>query len=111
MTDPESARIVYARGHFREHVEKIISETVLGDPVSYDIAPVVVPSPDGSGNMVVAYLLVLSCRSPVLRPPRIAVSDVIYDGHPSDEQLAGAVTKAITSLFEVRRQLCSQQLN
>ena len=99
---------LYAREYMRETVNQALSETVLGEPMSFDIAPVLVPNPQ-TGQMVVGYMVVVSCRSPVLSPPRIAAFAVIVDAHPNDQQLEAAVKQNTESLFEMRRQLLSTQ--
>lgn len=104
------SNVTRARDHFCDVIEKTIAETVLGDPVAYDLGPCPMPLPDGSG-MAICYVLILSCRSPVLVPGRIAVNDIIWDGHPGDEQLRKSVTSTIEQLFEIRRQLASQRHN
>lgn len=94
---------IYVRDDFRDTIAMRLAETVLGDPIGFDLAPAVVPGPDGSP--VVAYVLILSCKSPLLSRPRISVSDMIADSCPSTAQLHEAVDRSVESLFKVRSQL------
>lgn len=90
---------------FAEVIETAINETVLGDRIDWDFSPAVMPAETRAGQPVTAYLVILSCRSPLISPPRISVTDVIWDSCPSDEQIRHAVTRAVTALYEVRRDI------
>jgi hypothetical protein len=112
--DHPPLRVMYIRPHLEAVVEQTIAETILSNEVFwYDISPNVVANPSGDPSMppVIGYVVIISCKSPVLSPPRIAISDVIYDGHPSDQQVESTVKGLLDSLFEVRRQLLSQRNN
>lgn len=95
--------VQYGLDQFRQIVEAKIAEIVLGDPIVYDLAPIFIP--DQNGQLLVAYCLIVSCRSPVLSPPRIAISDLILDACPSKDQLEASVEKTITALFKLRAKL------
>ena len=91
----------HAQAHFLETIAARLSETVLGQDIDYDMAPSILPGPEA----FVAYVLILSCRSPVLAPPRIAVTDLILDANPGDHALTESVDRAVGQLMQVRRQL------
>jgi hypothetical protein len=99
---------VYARPQLRAMVAaKIAANYLSSDPVSYDLAPIVLPA-DG-GQAMGAYLLILSVRSPLLSPPRIAVSDVIRDAYPTAGQIEDAVRNALGILADARAELLKPQ--
>ena len=94
---------VRAADRYRQVIEKTINENVLGDPVEWDFSPVVVPQMLQAGaEPVCAYLLVLSCRSLLLSPPRVAVTDMLWDSCPSDEQIRTEVIASLDGLFKTR---------
>jgi hypothetical protein len=53
----------------------------------------------------IAYILVVSCRSPLVAPPRIAAPAVIADAWPAEPHVAAAVAEALEGLADLRRQL------
>jgi len=87
---------------------KIAENYLSSDPVSYDLGPIVLPA-DGGVQAMAAYLLILSVRSPLLSPPRIAVSDVIRDAYPTPEQIEAAVRNALDILARARAGLLRPQ--
>lgn len=83
-------------------VEKLVNLRALGEDTGYDITPVILPGPSGPQA---GYLLILSARSPVLKPPRMAFSHAIPDAWPDEEQLADAVGHCMQGLAKTRLSL------
>lgn len=83
-------------------VERLINGRALGDSYGFDIGPVLIPSQQG---MAAGYLLVISCRSPVLMPPRMAQCQVIADTWPDEATLAVAVGACMDGLAAARAEL------
>lgn len=90
----------------RELAARLIDEQVIGDAVDFDFGPVLLPDQQTPGLFVPGYMLILSCRSPVLSPPRIAAFDPLYDAYPAEALIRAAVTSCVTTLFEARAKLC-----
>lgn len=83
-------------------VERLVNGRALGDAYGFDIGPVLIPSPQG---MAAGYLLVISCRSPVLVPPRMAQVQVIADAWPDEATLASAVGACMDGIAAARAEL------
>lgn len=110
--------IADAQPRFRDQIAHTLDDALSGhaapvSPVSrgrldirFDFGPIATPDP-ATHQMHVAYLLVLSCRSPLLSPPRIAVNDIIFDGYPSEQQVRHAVRRSLEALLGVREQMLS----
>jgi hypothetical protein len=96
-----------SRDHMLETIAERLAEIVLGLDVDYDLAPAIVPCGPAQ-QPVVAHLLILSCRSPLLSPPRISVSDLIYDTCPADPVLTDSVDKTVGQLLVLRQQMLSR---
>jgi hypothetical protein len=95
---PADARIA-----LRKTVAEKIAENHLGEQISFDLGLILLAGP-GQPAMA-AYLLILSMRSPLMSPPRIAVPHIIEDGYPSESQVGEAVKAALAGLYEVRQKL------
>ena len=90
-----------ARDGLCELVEKYLNEQILGnEPWWYEFSPVVILDP--AGNLIPGYMVILSTRSGLLQPPRIAINDVIWDAHPSEEQIRTSVQGCIDKLLQMR---------
>lgn len=83
-------------------VGRLVTARSLGDAYGYDVSPVIIPAPQG---MAAGYLVVISCRSPVLVPPRMAHCQVIADAWPDEAALAGAVAACMDGLAQARAEL------
>jgi hypothetical protein len=101
------------RLHFEELIERHISSTVLGEPMEYTWALItrMVQREDGQIGIEPGYMLVISCRSPILRPPRVSITDVVWDAYPVDATVTQLIDKMIGQLFDLRRKLCSTATN
>jgi hypothetical protein len=87
----------------RGAVARLLTErTVLGEDYGFDIGPALVPAAQGAAA---GYLLVVSCRSPVLVPPRMASAQVIADSWPGEDALAAAVGTCLDVLAQMRAKL------
>lgn len=87
----------------RGTVARVLTErTVAGEDYGFDVGPSLVPAPQG---VAAGYLLVISCRSPILVPPRMAHSQVIADAWPDEATLAAAVGTCLDSLARLRAKL------
>lgn len=86
----------------RRTVDKLLLKRTLGEDYGYDLGPCTVQTPKG---LVAGYMLILSCRSPVLSPPRMAHSHFIPDPWPSDELIENAIRECLTGLAAARNQL------
>jgi hypothetical protein len=82
---------------------KIAEQHVSSEPLHYDLSPVLLPGADGQA--MAAYLLILSVKSPLLSPPRIAVPEIIADAYPSESQIGAAVASAVAMLAAARKQI------
>lgn len=87
----------------RAVVEAKIRENHAGATISYDLAPT--PMQGADGTLGGAYFLILSVRSPLLSPPRIATTFIIADAYPTDAQVNEAVKACLATLHEAREQL------
>lgn len=88
----------------RTTVERIISESTVGNiDLSYDLGVVSFAGPDGGFG--VGYGLILSCKSPMIQPPRLCVSGIIPDGYPSEAQLKASVDELVKQLFQFRMKI------
>jgi hypothetical protein len=83
-------------------LEKILTEEALGEDFGYDIAPAMAVV---GSNIVTGYLLMLSCRSPVLVPPRMCAPHLLSDMWPDEARLRVAVKECLKSLAALRLQL------
>jgi hypothetical protein len=90
----------------REMVARIVDEAAPVGGVDFDFGPAVLPDPHNPGGQLAGYLLIISCRSPLLAPPRIAVPDMIYDCYPSEDQVRYSVLRTVETLFGMRAGLC-----
>jgi hypothetical protein len=90
------------RAELSAAVERLINARALGDAYGFDIAPALIPGPQG---VAAGYLLIVSCRSPVLVPPRMAQVQVIPDAWPGDDALAAAVTACMDGLAQAKADL------
>lgn len=90
------------RAELSATVERLINGRALGDSYGFDISPVLIPSPQGIST---GYLLAISCRSPVLMPPRMAQVQVITDMWPDEATLAAAVGACMDGLAAARAEL------
>lgn len=87
----------------RGTVSRILTErTVAGEGYGFDLGPALVPVPQG---LAAGYLLIISCRSPLLAPPRMAHSQVIADAWPDEATLATAVGACLEALAQLRAKL------
>ena len=84
-------------------VDAKLREIHVGEPVHYDLAPVPVAAPDG--RIGAGYFLILSLRSPLLSPPRIASTYVIRDAYPTPDMIGEAVRTCLEALNEARKNL------
>lgn len=83
-------------------VEKILAEESLGEDFGFDIAPMIMAAPQGP---LPGYLLTLSCRSPLLKPPRLGAPAFIADIWPDEAKLRDGVQRCIKGIAELRLQM------
>lgn len=103
-----TAGALYARVLLEHAVKREIDQVYLGpEALHFDFGPILIPGPGGQG--MAGYLLILSCKSPLLTPPRIALPEIIADAYPSDSQIKDAVTKALATLIDARARLLRPQ--
>ena len=93
-----------ARPELYRQVETAIRENHAGEPVLYDLTLVLVAQ---NTQPAAAYLLVLSTRSPLLSPPRIASTFLIMDACPTPAMISHAVKICLAALYEARKNLVS----
>lgn len=87
----------------RRAVARAITERTLpNEGYGFDIGPALVPAPAG---VTAGYLLVISCKSPVLAPPRIAAAQGISDPWPDEKALGAAVGSCLGVLAQMRAKL------
>lgn len=88
-------------------VHGLLEGKVPLEDYGFDIAPVPqqLQQPDGSVVLAACYLLVISCRSPVLAPPRMYAAALIEDGWPGEPELSPAIAKCLADLERARNQL------
>lgn len=87
------------RAQLAETVQRLLLRRVLSEDFGYDIGPVVVQGP---GGITAGYMLVVSARSPVLRPARISHTHIIPDTWPDEEQLEDAIKTCCDGLTKTR---------
>lgn len=85
-------------------LDRILTEECLGEDFGYDIAPHIAATPAG---LAAGYVLILSCRSPLVSPPRMASPYFIGDMWPDEENLRQAVKMCLDHLADLRRQMLS----
>jgi hypothetical protein len=90
------------RAELAQAVARTLTERTPGEVYGYDIGPALVPGPQG---VTAGYILIISCRSPVLSPPRMAHAQAIADAWPDDATLSAAVGACLDALAAVRRKL------
>lgn len=100
MNDSHGAE--WAALRFQKVIKEEIDSGALGDVIEWDFSPVIYPSGEPGGQPACGYVLILSCRSPLISPPRIAVYDATWDAAPSDHDVRQMVIKAIEALYKVR---------
>lgn len=83
-------------------VARALAERCPAEDYGYDLGPALVPGPQG---FTAGYVLIISCRSPVLSPPRMAHAQVIPDAWPDDATVSAAVGACLDALAQVRRKL------
>jgi hypothetical protein len=69
----------------------------------YDLGPALVAGPEG--KLITGYLLVVTCRSPVITAPKLAQTYIIPDAWPSDQVLTVGVRECLARLAGRRQQL------
>lgn len=90
------------RDKLRSAVARALAERSPAEDYGFDIGPALVPGPQG---VTAGYMLIISCRSPVLSPPRMAHAQVIPDAWPDDATVSAAVGACLDALAQVRRKL------
>lgn len=76
------------RVELRTLVHKHVQARCMSEDYEYDFGPILIAVPGGS---IGGYLLNLSRRAFILKPPWISASFVIQDGHPDEETIENAV--------------------
>src|SRR5579864_5362944 len=91
----------------REQVAKILDEkTPPGEEYGFDIAlSARMEVTPGGVKLTASYLLIVTCRSPVLVPPMMYCPAMIDDPCPSPEQIADQVDNCLVGLDAARRRL------
>jgi hypothetical protein len=97
---------VFAGIRFGEVIEETIREAVaLGDDsIEWDFSPILIP-PHGGGPPMVAYLLIISCRSLLLTAPRVACCDIIKDSCPDNGALRRSAADTLQAMYAARAEL------
>lgn len=90
------------RGELAATVSRILAQRTPAEDYGYDLGPALIPTPQG---VTAGYLLVISCRSPVLSPPRMAHAQAIPDAWPDENTLSAAIGMCLDQLAQVRRKL------
>ena len=80
----------------------LLQQQCTGHDYGYDIGPACVPTPQG---VKAGYLLIITARSPVLSPSRLAWSHFIADPWPADEMITAAIKLCLKGIAETRRKL------
>jgi hypothetical protein len=85
-----------------ERTQKLLQQLTIKQDYGYDIGPATVPTPQG---VKAGYLLIITARSPVLSPPRLAWSHFIADPWPADDMITAAIQVCLKGIAETRRKL------
>ena len=88
-----------ARLRIEEAVCRAIDTWAPGETWFYDVGPI--PIQVAQGTMV-GYGVILTCRNVLLVPKWLAISDIIQDGFPPDEQVEATVKKMIGQLADIK---------
>jgi len=89
----------------RAVVYRKIRENHVGAQVQFSLTAT--PKLNAQGGIEAAYLLILSMKSPLMSPPRIAAPQLIDDAYPTPEQIERHVRAALQALYDARRSLLS----
>jgi hypothetical protein len=90
------------RDKLRAAVARALAERCPAEDYGYDVGPSLVPGPQG---FTAGYMVIISCRSPVLVPPRMAHAQLIPDAWPDDATLSAAVGMCLDELAAARKKL------
>jgi hypothetical protein len=104
MHGPQWAGIRYAKV-----IEEAITAGALGDLIEWDFAPIITVTEEGEPSA--GYVLILSCRSMMLVPPRIAVCAALPDGSPVDAVVCNLVTTSLDQLYHIRSEMNKLRAN
>lgn len=100
---PQWAGVRYAKV-----IEDAITAGALGDSIEWDFTPIITVTADGPSA---GYVLILSCRSMMLVPPRIAVCAALADATPVDAVVRNLVTTSLDELYHLRSEMNKTRAN